>query len=39
PSSNALESSAASLRKERRMVLKLPLKFPQNKRRAPPKAR
>ncbi|KAE8222511.1 hypothetical protein CF319_g4308 [Tilletia indica] len=39
PSSNALESSSASIRKERRLVLKLPLKFPQNKRRAPPKAR
>ncbi|KAK0533971.1 DNA-directed RNA polymerase I subunit rpa49 [Tilletia horrida] len=40
PSSNALENTAsASLRKERRLVLKIPLKFPENKRRAPPKAR
>lgn len=39
PSSNALESASSSLRKERRMVLKIPLKFPQQKRRAPPKGR
>ncbi|KAK0545243.1 DNA-directed RNA polymerase I subunit rpa49 [Tilletia horrida] len=39
PSSNALESSTSSVRKERRMVLKLPLKFPQVRKRAPPKSR